>query len=199
MESYLNRANAVFCSMLACMAALAIGNIASSSFLTGPVSGSISARDVYGFGYNYVLQGDQAVLSLDVKADLRGLFQWNAKQLFLFVVAEYETPQHRINQVVIFDRIITSESQAMLDLVNIPSRYHLRDKGRGLRGRVITLKLQVVYHPIVGRMTTQTLASASFRMPSQYDRVTVQQQQERQQGQAQEAAEAAAAEPDEIA
>ncbi|KAL8271912.1 hypothetical protein Esti_004036 [Eimeria stiedai] len=199
MESYLNRANAVFCGMLVCMATLAIGNIASSSFLTSPVSGSVSARDVYGFGYNYVLGGDQVVLSLDIKADLRGLFQWNAKQLFLFVVAEYESPQHRVNQVVIYDKIVTSEKDAMLDLVNIPSRYHLRDKGRGLRGRAITLKLQVVYHPIVGRMTTQTLSSSSFRLPAQYDRVTVQQQQERQQGQVQEAVKVALAEPDEIA
>ncbi|KAL8449782.1 hypothetical protein Emed_002745 [Eimeria media] len=199
MESYLNRANAVFCAMLVCMGALAIGNIASSSFLTSPISGSVAARDIYGFGYNYVLGGDQAVLSLDLKADLRGLFQWNAKQLFLFVVAEYESPQHRVNQVVIYDKIITSEKDAVLDLVNIPSKYHLRDKGRGLRGRAITLKLQVVYHPIVGRMTTQTLSSSSFRLPAQYDRVTVQQQQERQQGQVQEAAKVASAEPDEIA
>ncbi|KAL8430944.1 hypothetical protein ACSSS7_005620 [Eimeria intestinalis] len=199
MESYLNRANAVFCGMLVCMGALAIGNIASSSFLTAPISGTVTGRDVYGFGYNYVLGGDQAALSLDVKVDLRGLFQWNAKQLFLFVSAEYETPQHRNNQVVIYDKIISREEDAMLDLVNIPSKYHLRDKGRGLRGRAITLKLQVVYHPIVGRMTTQVLHTSSFRIPAQYDRVTVKQQQERQQSQVQEAAKVASAEPDDIA
>lgn len=199
MESYINRANAVFCSMLVCMSALAIGNIASSFFLTGPISGSISARDVYAFGYNYVLQGDQAVLALDLKADLRGLFQWNAKQLFVFVTAEYESPQHRMNQVVIFDRIITDENAALIDLVNIPSKYHLRDKGRGLRGRMVTLKLQVVYHPIVGRISTQMVASSTFRMPAQYERFTQQQQQQQQKEQAQEAAAAAAAKPDEIA
>lgn len=199
MESYPNRANAVFCSMLVCMSALAIGNIASSSFLTSPISGSISSKGVYAFGYNYVLQGDQAVLALDIKADLRGLFQWNAKQLFMFVVAEYESPQHRTNQVVIFDRIITDESAALLDLVNIASKYHLRDKGRGLRGRMITLKLQVVYHPIVGRIYTQTVASSTFRMPAQYDYVTHQQMQEQQREQAREAAAAASARPEEIA
>lgn len=167
--------------MLACMSALAIGNIASSSFLTGPISGSITAREVYGFGYNYVLQGDQAVLSLDIKADLRGLFQWNAKQLFVFVVAEYETPQHRTNQVVIFDRIITDESEALMDLINMPTKYHFRDKGRGLRGRVVTLTLQVVYHPIVGRISTQTVATSKFRMPAQYERATQQQQPQQEQ------------------
>lgn len=199
MESYINRANAVFCTVLACLSAMAIGNIASSSFLTSPISGSISGRDIYAFGYNYVLQGDQAVLTLDIKADLRGLFQWNAKQLFVFVVAEYESPQHRTNQVVIFDKIIMHEDAAVLDLVNMPSKYHLRDKGRGLRGRVVTLKLQVAYHPIIGRISTQTVASSVFRMPTQYERVTQQQQQDRQQEQVKEAIAAASARPEEIA
>lgn len=146
-----------------------------------------------------MLQGDQAVLALDIKADLRGLFQWNAKQLFVFVVAEYESPQHRTNQVVIFDRIITDENAALIDLVNMPTKYHLRDKGRGLRGRVVTLKLQVVYHPIVGRISTQTVASSTFRMPAQYERITQQQQQEQQREQVREAAAAASAKPEEIA
>ncbi|CDJ53814.1 signal peptidase subunit, putative [Eimeria brunetti] len=180
---------------------LALGNIASSFFLVGPVSGSVAVRDVYNFGYNYALNGDQAVLSLDIKADLRGLFQWNAKQLYLFVVAEYETPQHTQNQVVVFDRIITDEMDALVDYENIPAKYHLRDKGKGLRNREITLKLQIVYHPIVGRMYTQTLAVAAFRMPAQYDRLSQQQQQQQQQQQrqqAKEAAAAAAARPEEL-
>lgn len=145
------------------------------------------------------IQGDQAVLALDLKADLRGLFQWNAKQLFVYVVAEYESPQHRINQVVVYDKIITDEEDALLDLINIPSKYHLRDKGRGLRGRVIDLKLQVVYHPIVGRIYTQTVATSTFRMPAQYERVSQQQQQQRQRQNAQEAAEVASAQPEDIA
>ncbi|CDJ29865.1 signal peptidase subunit, putative [Eimeria mitis] len=198
MENYLNRANALFCSLMVSMGVLALGNIASSFFLVGPISGSVSAREVYGFGYNYALNGDQAVVSLDIKADLQGLFQWNAKQLFVFVVAEYETPQHPSNQVVIYDRIITDESASVLNLVNVPAKYHLRDKGKGLRGRDITLKLQVVYHPIVGRIYTQTLATSTFRMPAQYDRVTQQKQQEQQRQQAKEAADAAAVKPEDL-
>lgn len=198
MENYLNRANAVFCSLMVSLGVLALANIASSFFLVGPISGSVAVRDVYGFGYNYALNGDQAVLSLDIEADLRGLFQWNAKQLFVFVVAEYESPQHPSNQVVVFDRIITDESAAVLNLVNVPAKYHLRDKGKGLRGREVTLKLQVVYHPIVGRIYTQTVASSTFRMPTQYDRVSQQKQQEQQRQQAREAAAAAAARPEDL-
>lgn len=144
-------------------------------------------------------QSDQAVLALDIKADLRGLFQWNAKQLFVFVVAEYETPQHGKNEVVVFDRIVSNEEAAVIDLVNVPSKYHLRDKGRSLRGRTITLKLQVAYHPIVGRISTSTVASFTFRMPAHYERISQQQQQEQQRVQAQEAVEATSAKPEDIA
>lgn len=191
----MNRANSVFCTVLVCLSALAVGNIGSSYFLTGTISGSVAARDIYAFGYNYALQGDQAVLTLDIKADLRGLFQWNAKQLFVYVSAEYESPQHKTNKVVIFDKIITEPSEAHLDLVNVPSKYHFRDKGRGLRGRQVTLNLHVVYHPIVGRIFTQTVATSTFRMPAQYERVSQQQQREQER----EARAAVAVQSEEIA
>lgn len=34
---------------------------------------------------------DRALLSFDLDADLRPAFHWNLKQLFVFVLAEYET------------------------------------------------------------------------------------------------------------
>lgn len=55
MESYLNRANAVFCALMVSLSVLAIGNVISSYFLMGPISGSIAVKDVYGFSYNYAL------------------------------------------------------------------------------------------------------------------------------------------------
>eukprot|EP00964_Phaeocystis_antarctica_P023835 scaffold13334_cov57-Phaeocystis_antarctica.AAC.1 len=33
---------------------------------------------------------DQAVLTLGIEADLRSVFNWNVKQLFVYVTAEYE-------------------------------------------------------------------------------------------------------------
>jgi hypothetical protein len=35
----------------------------------------------------------------DLQADLNPLFNWNAKQLFVFLVAEYETTDNKLNQV----------------------------------------------------------------------------------------------------
>ena len=33
------------------------------------------------------------------QADLNPLFNWNVKQLFLYLTAEYETPNNQLNQV----------------------------------------------------------------------------------------------------
>ena len=43
-------------------------------------------------------------LSLD--ADFSRLFHWNTKQLFLYLVLEYETPNYERNQIVVWDRIV---------------------------------------------------------------------------------------------
>ena len=42
-------------------------------------------RKIYGAGH------DQAILNLGIDADLRSVFNWNVKQLFVYVTAEYET------------------------------------------------------------------------------------------------------------
>ena len=34
------------------------------------------------------------------QADLNPLFNWNVKQLFLYLTAEYETPNNKLNQVI---------------------------------------------------------------------------------------------------
>ena len=35
-----------------------------------------------------------------MQADLNPLFNWNVKQLFLYLTAEYETPNNKLNQVL---------------------------------------------------------------------------------------------------
>lgn len=50
-------------------------------------------RKIYGAGH------DQAILSLGINADLRSVFNWNVKQLFAYVTAEYETEANVLNQV----------------------------------------------------------------------------------------------------
>ena len=42
---------------------------------------------------------DLGYLTFDLQADLNPLFNWNAKQLFVFLTAEYETSENKLNQV----------------------------------------------------------------------------------------------------
>lgn len=42
---------------------------------------------------------DLGYLMFDLQADLNPLFNWNAKQLFVFLIAEYETTDNKLNQV----------------------------------------------------------------------------------------------------
>lgn len=41
---------------------------------------------------------DRLLLNINVDAELAPAFNWNVKQLFAFVVAEYETETHPVNQ-----------------------------------------------------------------------------------------------------
>lgn len=43
---------------------------------------------------DYAAEGsksDVAMLSLNIQADVSGVFNWNVKQLFMYLVAEYST------------------------------------------------------------------------------------------------------------
>ena len=58
-----------------------------------PTAPGPDRRKIYGAGH------DQAILSLGIDADLRSVFNWNVKQLFVYVTAEYETEANVLNQV----------------------------------------------------------------------------------------------------
>lgn len=61
---------------------------------------------------------DVAVLTFDLHTDLAPAFNWNVKQLFVFVVAEYRSKTNPLNQVVIWDKIIEHPKDAKLHMVS---------------------------------------------------------------------------------
>ena len=76
---------------------------------------------------------DIAVLTFDLHADLEKAFNWNVKQLFVFVVAEYRSKKHPLNQVVVWDTIIEHKEDAKLHLDKQRVDYGLIDQGTELR------------------------------------------------------------------
>ena len=129
--------------------------------------------------YEHVLVGrsaeelgvDRALLSFDLKVDLTPAFHWNIKQLFVYVVAVYET-KNRFNQVVLWDKIVeATDVNKMINEESVFVKYALVDQGDELRGKEVKLQLQWDHMPITGTlyMDSQDLAEASsFTLPEEY-------------------------------
>lgn len=111
---------------------------------------------------------DRALLSFDIDADLTGAFNWNIKQLFVFVVAEYATKTNPINQVVIWDEIVESKEKAHIRQRGKFVKYGLIDQVAELRGKDITLKLFWEQMPLTGQVTLHSGGDKVFTMPEQY-------------------------------
>mmetsp|Transcript_23139 Transcript_23139/g.31695 ORF Transcript_23139/g.31695 Transcript_23139/m.31695 type:complete len:170 (-) Transcript_23139:85-594(-) len=111
---------------------------------------------------------DRALLSFDIQADLRPAFHWNLKQLFVFVLAEYESNANPLNQVIIWDKIIKSPSEAYLRETNEFVKYALIDQGKELRNKTISLRLMWDCMPLTGRIYVESEQKSSFTLPANY-------------------------------
>lgn len=130
MHSSLNRLQAVFSQLTSLAFALA-AIIAALSLLpissTTPPTAEISVGNVQvvrGRAHYYSTKREEyAQIRFDLKADLGPLFDWNTKQVFVYVSAEYPTPQFGLgeagsqgslasrqatNKAVIWDSIISA-------------------------------------------------------------------------------------------
>jgi signal peptidase complex subunit 3 len=115
---------------------------------------------------------DRALLSFDLDVDLTPAFHWNIKQLFVYVVAIYETAG-RTNMVVLWDKIVEADDpNKILHESNTFVKYALVDKRGGeLRGKEVKLQLQWDHMPITGllHLDKQPLETAtSFELPREY-------------------------------
>ncbi|CAF1671162.1 unnamed protein product, partial [Didymodactylos carnosus] len=60
------------------------------------------------------------------------LFDWNVKQLFLYLTAEYTTASNILNQVVLWDKIIRRGENARMNLHEMNPKYYFWDDGENL-------------------------------------------------------------------
>jgi hypothetical protein len=63
--------------------------------------------------------GQRLLLSFDLSADLRPLWDWNTGQLLVFVTASYATSAQPVNVVTVWDSIVRSKQAANLQLKNV--------------------------------------------------------------------------------
>ncbi|VEU35691.1 unnamed protein product [Pseudo-nitzschia multistriata] len=117
---------------------------------------------------------DRALLSFNIDADMNPAFHWNVKQLFVYVVASYETSSKEINDVVIWDKIIEnidSVEDKHIKQENVFVKYALVDQGNELRGKDVSLRLMWDHMPITGFVYMDSQAkdtTTSFSLPLEY-------------------------------
>lgn len=111
---------------------------------------------------------DRAVFSFDLKADLSPLFHWNLKQVFVFVMAEYETERNVLNQIILWDTIVENPTDAHLETTNTNVKYALVDQTNELRNASINLVLVWDHMPLTGRVYMDNGRGSTFTLPASY-------------------------------
>lgn len=79
------------------------------------------------------------------------LFNWNTKQIFIYLTAEYPgKSDESSNKVTYWDKIITNKKDSILNLKNQRSKYSIWDIEKSFRNRNATVKLEWNIQPYIG-------------------------------------------------
>ena len=115
---------------------------------------------------------DAAALDLRITGDFRSVWHWNVKQVYISCVATYATEEFSHNEVVVWDRIVQSPSEAAF-AIHVPSKYCLEDNGSSLRNTEVRFLLEWHILPYVGvpfiDRSKNEKEQAVVRMPEEYD------------------------------
>ncbi|RCK63792.1 Microsomal signal peptidase subunit 3 [Candida viswanathii] len=94
---------------------------------------------------------ENSKIQFDVRTDLTPLFNWNTKQVFVYLTAEYPgKSEGSSNKVTFWDKIITDKKDAVLDLTAQRGKYSVWDVEKSFRGRNATVKLEWNIQPYIG-------------------------------------------------
>ncbi|KAI3353221.1 hypothetical protein L3Q82_019260, partial [Scortum barcoo] len=153
MNTVLSRANSLFAFSLSVMAALTFGCFITTAFKDRRVPVDIHVSKVMLKNVDDFTgpreRSDLGFITFDLSADIlystvvhSPIFDWNVKQLFLYLSAEYTTKSNSLNQVVLWDKIVLRGENTKLNLRDMKSKYFFFDDGNGLRAnKNITLTL----------------------------------------------------------
>mmetsp|Transcript_29151 Transcript_29151/g.32375 ORF Transcript_29151/g.32375 Transcript_29151/m.32375 type:complete len:181 (-) Transcript_29151:82-624(-) len=112
---------------------------------------------------------DVAFVTFDLNADLRPAWTWNTKLFFVYVSVEYVTDNNVVNQRVIWDKLIRTKEDALLNLTNQRYKYNFEDQGNGLIGnKNVTLTLNWNYLPLSGILFRENRGQHKMAFPDAY-------------------------------
>ncbi|KAI0510716.1 signal peptidase complex subunit 3B [Dendrobium catenatum] len=166
MHSFGQRANAIITFSLTIVAVICSLASFSDNFNTPSPTAEIEVSN-----FNWFQKqrngNDEVSLTLNISADLQSLFTWNTKQVFVFLAAEYETPQNALNQISLWDAIIPSKEHAKF-WIHTSNKYRFIDQGSNLRGKEYNLTLHWHVMPKTGKMFADKIVKTGYRLPEEY-------------------------------
>jgi len=171
MHTTLQRGNAVFAYAMTITAAVTLAAFFTSYSLDNnrDVQIKVDKLIVKNIQEFRGKRNDIGVVHFSLKADLSDVFNWNCKQLFLYLMAEYETDANQVNQVVLWDKIIQRGEDAKLNLKKQRPKYDFFDDGASLRGKEVKLSLHWNIIPNSGYMWhVGPNGNHSFLFPQEY-------------------------------
>uniref|UniRef100_A0A182N3A6 Signal peptidase complex subunit 3 n=1 Tax=Anopheles dirus TaxID=7168 RepID=A0A182N3A6_9DIPT len=174
MHTVMTRGNAILAYSLSVLSVLTFCCFASTFFYDYRTDAKINTvkvlvKNVPDFSASRE-KNDLGFITFDLGTDLNPLFNWNVKQLFLYLTAEYTTEQNALNQVVLWDKIILRGENANLDFKNMNTKYYFWDDGNGLKGhKNVTLTLSWNIIPNAGLLPSVfSHGQHSFKFPEAY-------------------------------
>ncbi|KAH0828079.1 signal peptidase 22 kDa subunit [Lanmaoa asiatica] len=155
------------------LAAIALSSFVFTANPTGNVD--VASLKVYnGKAKRYPFKQEEfGFVKFNIAADLRPLFNWNTKQLFVYLEAEYTNTQGVNNSVVLWDRIVRRKEDANIDQSS-RNKYKFRELSQSFKNvspTEFSLKYNVM--PYVGLLTYGEAArTTGFEMPEALDAVS---------------------------
>ncbi|XP_067944673.1 signal peptidase complex subunit 3-like isoform X2 [Watersipora subatra] len=175
MNTILARLNAAFAYTLSVMAVLTFLCFASTYMNDNLAdieikAGSVIVKDVSDFTTDRAKRDLATLSNVGVKVDLSQVFNWNVKEIFLYLTAEYSSDLNAVNQVVLWDKIVMRENDQVVDVPSVEPKYYFFDDSRGLIGNSnVTLTLSWNVIPNDGRLPrVQGIGSTVLKLPNTY-------------------------------
>lgn len=108
-------------------------------------------KNSYAYGAVGGKPKENSKIMFDLDADISPLFNWNTKQVFVYLTAEYPGKSlGALNKVTYWDKIVRSKKDAVIHLQNQRAKYSVWDVERSFRERNATLRLEWNIQPWVG-------------------------------------------------
>lgn len=126
---------------------------------------TVLVRSSFNYGSVNRKPKENSKIQFDMDADLTPLFNWNTKQVFVYLTAEYPGKKDgSSNKVTYWDKIITSKEQAKIHLRDQKAKYSVWDVEKSFRERDAVLRLEWNIQPHIGPLVFgETGAGTDFQ------------------------------------